>query len=49
MMYELVVVWNDGNKEIYAYTNRTEAENGKRNMEMAFGSQVWCCVREKRA
>ena len=47
-MYELVIVWNDGNKEIYAYGNRTEAEEGKRNMEIAFGSQVWCCVREKR-
>lgn len=47
-MYELVIVWNDGNKEIHGYKNRTEAEEGKRNMEMAFGAQVWCCVREKR-
>ena len=48
MMYELVIVWNDGSKEIYTYINRTKAEEGKRNVEMAFGLQVWCCVRKKR-
>ena len=48
-MYELVMVWEDGDKEIHSYKNREEAENGKRNMEMAFGAQVWCCVREKKS
>ena len=48
-MYELVMVWEDGDKEIHSYKNREEAENGKRNVEMAFGTQVWCCVREKKS
>jgi hypothetical protein len=48
-MYELVMVWEDGDKEIHSYKNREEAESGKRNVEMAFGTQVWCCVREKKS
>lgn len=47
-MYELVIIWNDGNKEIYSYKDREKAEEGKYNMELTFGAQVWCCVREKR-
>ena len=47
MEYELVVVWATGEKEIHSYNSQDEAEQGKRNYEMAFGSQLWCCVREK--
>ena len=47
-MFELVIIWNDGKKEIYIYKNRMEAEKGKYNIEQAFGLQIWVCVREKR-
>lgn len=48
MRYELVVVWYDGTKECHSYGSEIEARKGKANMEKAFGSQVWCCVREVR-
>ena len=47
-MFELVVVWETGEKEIYTYPTQAEAEAGKRNFETAFGSQVWVCVRPVR-
>lgn len=46
--YELVVVWNSGEKEIYSYNTEYLANKAKSNMEMAFGRQLWACVREKR-
>lgn len=46
MRYELVVVWSTGDKQVFEYATQDEAEQGKRNYEMAFGAQVWCCVRE---
>ena len=46
--YELVIVWYSGEKEIYTYKTEAEARKAKANMEMAFGRQLWACVREKR-
>ena len=48
-MYELVVVWMDGNskKEVYQYNTREKAEQAMDGYMKAFGRQVWCCVREK--
>ena len=43
-MAKLIIVWNTGEKEEYTYASREEAEEAKRNMEMAFGAQVWCGV-----
>lgn len=46
--YELVIVWESGEKEISTYRTEAEAVKAKFNMEMAFGNQLWACVREKR-
>ena len=49
MEYELIVIWCTGEKEIYGYSNKSEAETGESNMKMAFGNQVsWTGIREKR-
>lgn len=46
--YELVVVWNSGEKEVFSYKTEYLANKAKTNMEKVFGSQLWACVREKR-
>lgn len=47
-MYELVIVWSTGEKNIYEYKTREEAEKGGDNFKTAFGYQVsWFGVREK--
>lgn len=43
--FELVVVWSTGEKEVHKYITEQEAEQGAENMRIAFGSQVWVCVR----
>ena len=48
-MWELVIIWASGEKDIVEYDSRQRATQGGRNYEMAFGTQVaWWCVREKR-
>lgn len=47
MKYELVVVWATGEREVFSFNNAEDAEFSKHNMEMAFGSQLWCCVNRK--
>ena len=47
-MYELVIVWSDGDKSIYAYDTEQDAENGAANMRMVFGNQItWAGIRPK--
>ncbi len=47
-MYELVIIWDDGEKSIYTYDDNIEAEHAADNMKIALGHQIaWCCVREK--
>ena len=44
--YELVVVWDDGGKDVYRYSSREEVEKTGEGMEMANGNQIkWWCVR----
>lgn len=48
MDYELVVVWDNGDKNIYPYRTEEEAEQGADRMRMAFGRQItWCGTRRK--
>ena len=48
MTYELVVVWSNGDKNIYEYKDRREAEKAGNRIEMALGNQIsWCGVRPK--
>lgn len=47
-MFELVIVWSDGNKNIYEYNSQEEAEQAGANMKMALGNQiVWFGTRQK--
>lgn len=45
--YEVVVVWNDGQKEIFGYETEEKAESIKAGMYKAFGNQLWAGVRKK--
>lgn len=45
-MYELVVIWSNGDKSIYKYETKATAEHAEQNMLMANGNQItWSCVR----
>lgn len=47
--FELVVIWDTGERQIYPYPTEADAEQGGRNMRMAFGKQIaWCGTRPKR-
>lgn len=46
--YELVIIWDSGEKEIHEYKTKEEAEKAKAGYYIAFGHQLWGCVREKR-
>lgn len=43
--YELVVQWDDGEKEVFGYKTEDEARKAGDWYRMAFGEQVWTCVR----
>lgn len=48
MTYELVVIWNDGQKEIHEYPTPEDAEKAGIGYKTAFGNQVsWYGVRVK--
>ena len=47
-MIELVVVWMDGEKDIYEYEDYKTAQRGLRYMRTAFGNQIsWAGIRER--
>lgn len=47
-MYELVIIWETGEKEVYPFKTEEQAEQGGRNMRKAFGKQIeWYGVRKK--
>lgn len=47
-MYELVIIWTDGGKDVTEFVTREKAQKAELNMKMAFGNQIeWSCVRRK--
>ena len=49
-MFELVVIWETGEKEVYAYSTEERAEHAGREMKKAFGNQIaWTGTRKRRA
>lgn len=47
-MFELVVVWDDGSKNIYEYASEDVADQAGYNMKMALGDQIaWWGTRRK--
>lgn len=46
-MYELVIIWSDGEKTIEVFDTEEQALKGADNMRFAFGSQIqWVGVRK---
>lgn len=46
---ELVIIWDDGEREVYDYQTTDEAEEAMEGMKMAFGEQIsWMGIVEKR-
>ena len=47
-MFELIVIWDTGEKEIDEYKTEQDARNAGEGYKMAFGRQIqWCGVRRK--
>lgn len=47
-MYELVIIWTDGDKDVTQYATEEDAEKAELNMKMAFGNQIeWSGIRRK--
>lgn len=40
MRYELIIIWDDGKKEIYEYKTIKEAEEAEDNLKKVFGDQI---------
>lgn len=48
-LYQLVIVWESGEREIYEYASRESAIEVQIGMQNAFGKQIgWMGIREKR-
>jgi hypothetical protein len=48
-MYEAIIIWDTGEKEIYQYNTKEEAERCCQGYRMAFGKQIaWTGTRERR-
>ena len=49
-MYEAIIIWDTGEKEIYEYTTQEEAEQCCKRFKTAFGKQIaWTGTRERRS
>jgi len=45
-MWELIVIWDDGQKDVMAYCTEKEAEEAGKGYRMAFGRQIsWIGIR----
>lgn len=48
MKYELVIIWENGNLDVYEYDSQESAEQAGVNMVMALGNQIaWYGTRRK--
>ena len=48
-MFELVVIWETGEKEVYAYRTEERAERAQQEMKKVFGNQIaWTGTRKAR-
>lgn len=46
--YELIIIWEDGEKQTYNYDTYEEASQGVSNMKKAFGNQIsWTGINRK--
>lgn len=48
LKYELVIIWDDGTKNVTGYKTKAKAEEIEVGMKKVFGKQIeFSCVREK--
>ena len=46
MRYELVVIWDDGEKEVFSYPTESEAKEAELGYQKSFGNQLqWTGIR----
>jgi hypothetical protein len=46
-MYELLIIWSDGDREIWNYNSYETAEKAGMDMKQVFGNQIeWYGVKE---
>lgn len=49
MKYEVVIIWESGEKEIWTYDTEEEAELSSKECKMIFGEQItWIGIRKAR-
>ena len=49
MKYEVVIIWETGEKEVWAYATEEEAELSCKECKMVFGEQIsWIGTRKAR-
>lgn len=49
MRYELIVIWETGDKEVHSYKSKEKAKEADKGYKMAFGNQIsWTGIRERR-
>lgn len=47
-MFELVIIWETGDKDVYEYNTIEDADRAGKNMKMALGNQItWYGTRRK--
>lgn len=50
MKYELIIIWETGERETAVYNSKEEAQNIEKGFYMAFGSQIqWTGINEVNA
>ena len=48
MEYELVIIWETGEKEVHSYATEKEARTAGKGYKMAFGNQIsWIGIRRE--
>lgn len=49
MRYELIIIWDTGEREVSSYLTREEAEEKESGFHRAFGNQIqFSCINERR-
>ena len=47
-VYELVVIWETGEKEVYDHMTEEEAQRSLKHMQFVFGKQIsWMGIRKR--
>ncbi len=48
MRYELIIIWESGEKEVYSYDSKEKAKKIEEGYKIVFGNQIsWTGITEK--